>query len=396
MKPCDYTVTGTPGGPIWSTQVDPMQYTVGYPPNHQGLPSPQGYPPVMGVSQLAEQMEKSMTLTEEMVNSDHSYINDKSRMSPIVQRMAGPPGNGRGLPGPVYGFSMQPSMQPGMEQVIVSPTNGAPPLGGFFPGPEAEQHMGYHPQMGERQDNHQTLSHLLQHSHPGLLQPQAHHHHHQAMFQHTGNITPQPAQILGHSLSTTIFSPPPSAGPGPPTVFYSSSTGKPSITHGGSPAHAPVGSGLKFKKYASPQQLSRPDIPMTPQSPVTSHQSPVLLEQQQHTHGGGGGSPGVPTNNDIGMDMLGGSPHLLPPRLNQRGGGSGTRYQNQRHPSNRNAIKGDVYTGTGQVQGNAYPTQIRREPLLPTPSEMIKLDTGITGIAIEYCYMIPIIPFVCF
>ena len=383
MKPNDYAVTGSPAGPIWSTQIDPSQYTVGY-PHHQGIPSPQSYPAtVMGASQLAEQMEKGLTLSDELVNSDpahihsmndNAYMTDKSRMSPIVQRMPGPPGNGRGLPGPVYGYSMQ----PGMDQVIVSPTTGAPPPGSFFPGnmsSEVEQHMGYPPQLRERQDNHQTLSHL-QHSHPGLLQ--AAQGHPQGMYPHSGNITPQPAQILGHSLSTTIFSPPPSAGPGPPTVFYSPTTGKPSITHGGSPAHAPVGSGIKFKKYTSPVQLSRPDMPpLAPQSPVATHQNSVMLEQQ-HPHGVGGGSPVLSSNDqNIATDMLG-SPHQLPPRLNQRGGGSGTRYQNQRHPSNRNAIKGEIYT-TGGVQGPAYPTQIRREPLLPTPNEMIKLDTGITG-----------------
>ena len=41
-------------------------------------------------------------------------------------------------------------------------------------------------------------------------------------------------------------------------------------------------------------------------------------------------------------------------------------------------LKGEPYGGGGG-QGSPYSSQVRRELLLPTPSEMIKLDTGITG-----------------
>ena len=360
-----------------------------------------------GVSHLADQMEKNLAISDEFVASDpppphiHSvtdnpYITEKSRMSPVVQRILGHE-NGRGLPSPAYGYSIQ----PGMDQPIVSPTAGAPPPGSFLPGgmsAEGEQHLSYQSQLRERPEGHQILSHLQPHPHhphhPGLVQPQGHHP--QGMFSHSGNVTPQPVQILGHSLSTTIFSPPPSAGPGPPTMFYSPGTSK--LSHGGtSPAHAPVGSGVKFKKFNSPkQQLPRSEIPMGPQSPQATHQAPppmsmVEQQQQQRMHT----VPlAVVASNDQSIVVQDGmvSPQQLPPRLNQKGGGGGggTRYQNQRHPSNRNTLKGEGYVG-GSVQGPpTYPSQARREPLLPTPNEMIKLDTGITGKSLfslspDYC-----------
>ena len=390
VKPDDFPAVSPgsqPGpGPLWGSPVDHAQFSGGY-PNHQGLPSPQGYPSMMGgvASQLAEQMEKALTLNDELVSadpahlhsaSDASFVQEKSRMSPIVQRI---PGNGRGLPGG-YGYPIQ---QPGVDQVLVSPTTGAPPHGQFLPGApltEGDQHVNYGHHLRERQENHQTMPppppppHPLQHHphHPGMVQPQGHP---QGMYSHSaGNITPTPVQILGHSLSTSIFSPPPSAGPGPPTVFYNPGTGKPGMSHGGSPVHAPVGSGVKFKKYNSPKQLPRSDMGMAPQSPQATHPGPSIIDHQHHMV-----SPGV-TSSDQGMvsDILTQS-QQLPPRLNQRTGGGGTRYQNQRHPSNRTTpLKGEPYGGGGG-QGSPYSSQVRREPLLPTPSEMIKLDTGITG-----------------
>ncbi len=69
------------------------------------------------------------------------------------------------------------------------------------------------------------------------------------------------------------------------------------------------------------------------------------------------------------------------------------RYQNQRHPSNRVAVKGTTnHTGsTGPVTlGDHMPSQFiavsgtstsnKREPLLPTPpsTQMVKLDTNLT------------------
>ena len=63
----------------------------------------------------------------------------------------------------------------------------------------------------------------------------------------------------------------------------------------------------------------------------------------------------------------------LPPRFQQRSGGSTTRYQNQRHPSNRQSTKQVAMDATnltmttnhyGPLSTNAMP---KREPLLPTP-----------------------------
>lgn len=404
VKPDDYAVVAPPpsghpaaAGPLWSSQipVDHTQFTVGYQP--QGVHSPQSYTSMIDASQLANQMEKNLTLTSNEFVPNETTL-DKSRMSPVVQRH---PGSGRGLTNPTYGgYSMEP--------VMVSPTTGAPPPhgGGFIPGSDGEQHLGYStvpPQVRERQDIHHPLPY------PGMAPPQGHHP--QGMLPHSGNITPQPVQILGqlgHSLSTTIFSPPPSAGPGPPGMFYSQggSSGKPptTVVPHGSPAHAPVGSGVKFKKFNSPQQVPRSsDVPQSPQAAVV-HQTLSMTDHQQqpqqYVQSGSGTSPAAASGgntSDHSPDVL--SPgQQLPPRLNQRvpggggggatGSGGGTRYQNQRHPSNRNAVKGsgEVYNG---VQG--YPTTgVRREPLLPTPTEMIKLDTGITGIYMYihvYIYM---------
>ena len=38
-----------------------------------------------------------------------------------------------------------------------------------------------------------------------------------------------------------------------------------------------------------------------------------------------------------------------------------------------------------QLQQGQQPIQGKREPLLPTPNEMIKLDTGITGVCVCVC-----------
>ena len=63
----------------------------------------------------------------------------------------------------------------------------------------------------------------------------------------------------------------------------------------------------------------------------------------------------------------------LPPRFQQRSGGSTTRYQNQRHPSNRQNTKQVAMDATnvtmttnhyGPLSTSALP---KREPLLPTP-----------------------------
>lgn len=362
IKPEEYPlIPHTNTGPLWNPPIDPVHYT-GYQPHqiyHSGT--------VMGgVSHLAEQMEKNLSLNEVSehsllhsgITTDNGIMNDRSKMSPIVQRHVGR-GNGRGLPG-VYGYPVQ----PGMEPVLVSPTALAPPPGQFLPPgtipTDVDNRVSYPPtniQLHDGMDTHSTptMSHIPHH-HPamgGMMQPQA-------MFSHSGSLTHSPVQILGHSLSTSIFSPPPSAGP--PTLFISGS-GKPGISHG-SPAHAPVGSGAKLRRYSSPKQPPRSDMILTPQSPRSSH--PPSEHQLI-------GSTGMSIN-DPGVVIT--SSQQLPPRLVQRGTGGGNRYQNQRHPINRPTMKGEPYIGGNMT--HPY-TSGRREPLLPTPSEMIKLDTGITA-----------------
>ncbi|XP_065920505.1 cAMP-regulated phosphoprotein 21-like isoform X2 [Dysidea avara] len=62
----------------------------------------------------------------------------------------------------------------------------------------------------------------------------------------------------------------------------------------------------------------------------------------------------------------------LPPRFQQRTGGSATRYQNQRHPSNRQSTKQmnmDVATASLAMTNHYGPlSSLKREPLLPTPT----------------------------
>ena len=61
------------------------------------------------------------------------------------------------------------------------------------------------------------------------------------------------------------------------------------------------------------------------------------------------------------------------------------RYQNQRHPSNKLAPKGNIKQTTGgeHIPGQDNSTSsglTKREPLLPTPpsTQMVKLDTTLT------------------
>ena len=172
-------------------------------------------------------------------------------------------------------------------------------------------------------------------------------------------VTHSPVQILGHTLGTSLFSPPPSSTAHPGMFVNSPTTGGKVIGYStGSPAHAPVGSGLRFRRFESPQQGSHvgeagssavplahgqansaiSQVQFLPESPV-----PQQHQQQQHrktnngTNGGGHVIPG----------QSGFQPVQLPPRLasqqqaaaasmgpaGQRN--TGTRYQNQRHPANR-------------------------------------------------------------
>lgn len=162
-------------------------------------------------------------------------------------------------------------------------------------------------------------------------------------------VTHSPVQILGHTLGTSLFSPPPSST-AHHGMFVNSSTGGKMVGYPpGSPAHAPVGSGLRFRKYESPKQGGHvSEVSTTVPLPHTQaagglpqvqfmSENPVP-QQKQHPKGN--------NNSNSGGNSLSGStgfqPVQLPPRLASQQQSStppqrntGTRYQNQRHPANR-------------------------------------------------------------
>lgn len=289
------------------------------------------------VPQLADQMEKGLSLTEG--NMTDASDPDKMGMSPIGQQhqaMYGRSYTARGQMN-MYGYPHTGVVDP----VVVSPTTLVPPsqfihgppehIQGSLPPPNNISFLSNLPLHGREQPHPATPT-----LPPGVIQP-------------SGPSIQSPVQILGHSLSTSIFSPPPSAGP--PGLFMNpTGSGKPN-----SPGHSAVGSGVRFQRYDSPQQ-SRPDLALQTQQ--------VMHDSAQQSY----------KNSMVSLDSSG-VPQPLPPRLAQRG--SGTRYQNQRHPSNRLATKPEQQDQQQYTNNTRYPP--RKEPLLPTPSEMIKLDTGITG-----------------
>ena len=210
-------------------------------------------------------------------------------------------------------------------------------------------------------------------------------------------VTHSPVQILGHTLGTSLFSPPPSSTAHHGMFINSpSSAGKVLGYPSGSPAHAPVGSGLRFRRYESPKQGGHvSEIPVAPppqpqpggslsqvqfmpENPMPQH------KQQPKANGSNGGA------------ALSGSsgfqPVQLPPRLasqqqqqqqnqQQQQRNSGTRYQNQRHPANRVAQVNKVANpGIVAEPGQFLQLSGKKEPLLPTPptAQMVKLDTTLT------------------
>lgn len=368
MKSEDYS--GVPTNPIWSSQ--PVAMPTAVLPGQSGTTSQFIHPGNMmgGVTgQLAEQMEKSLTLSETGIDSSHSQHNDVDKMGvlPIGQRQGmyfhGGRVVGRGQTG-LYGYPH--NMIP--DQVVVSPTALVPPsqfIHGQLP-PDLQG--GQHPMPP---NNHPYPSNLPLHGGDTPQPPTPTLPPVPAGILQSGHGMQSPVQILGHTLSTSIFSPPPSAGP--PGLFMNpSNSGKPGVTPS-SPGHAAVGSGVRFQHYDSPKQ-ARAEIPV--QTQVNMGGGPP--------HDGGNGQQYA---NGLMMGENNGLSQPLPPRLAHRGSG-GTRYQNQRHPSNRSTIKSDQgqqqQYGGGPVnmsQSHHYTPPSRKEPLLPTPSEMIKLDTGITGMS---------------
>jgi hypothetical protein len=331
MKSEDYAAAGSP---LWSPQGIPLptMYSA-----HQQSSTPPQYNIV--ATQLVEQMEKNLTLSETVGGGDTNPEPDNTSVPPIGgQRqpmyMATGRSYGQGQLN-MYGY---PNVH--VDPMVVSPPALVQPTQ-FFHGP-IEHMQGSVPPPPHPPNSFSFSSNMPMHGrdqpHPGTptLPP--------------GVIQPtmqSPVQILGHTLSTSIFSPPPSSA-GPPGMF---------MGHAGrtsSPPHSAIGSGTRFQRFDSPKQ-TRVDVSLQNQMIETS-----------------------PSNGGV----LGGQP--LPPRLSQRGGtgGGGTRYQNQRHPSNRSMVKSDQQDQPSSLQQHvqySQPSVSRKEPLLPTPSEMIKLDTGITA-----------------
>ena len=231
---------------------------------------------------------------------------------------------------------------------------------------------------------------------PSLLQAQAQH---QGIFSPPSTTMTHSPQILGHSLGTSLFSPPPSSSAQHGAMFVNSptSTGKVVGFAPGTPAHPPVGSGTRFRRYESPKlggHISEVSNSIPPNSQpsgplVQNHNSPVM----QHK------GFGKPSTNGAGpiTGSSGFQPIQLPPRLAQQQQqqnqqrNPGTRYQNQRHPANRGGggEGGKVVSGT-MTLADHLPTPFvpmgggalsaKREALLPTPpsTHMVKLDTTLT------------------
>ena len=181
----------------------------------------------------------------------------------------------------------------------------------------------------------------------------------------TGGVTHSPVQILGHTLGTSLFSPPPSSTTHPGMFVNSPTTGAKVIGYPtGSPAaHAPVGSGLRFRRYESPKQgghgneaasLSHgqsrnsglSQVQFIPENPMPQQQPQQQPSQPPHKGNNGVNSGGNP----MATGPSGFQPVQLPPRLasQQQGAAAlsqrnaGTRYQNQRHPANRSSQGGKV------------------------------------------------------
>lgn len=231
--------------------------------------------------------------------------------------------------------------------------------------------------------------------HHGLIQAQQH----QGIFSPTTTgVTHSPVQIMGHTLGTSLFSPPPSSTT-PHGAFANSPTSTGKIFAPGAPTHPPVGSGPRFRRFDSPKQGvhigDMSTLPPHSQSPgpITqnhlSQESPVAqhkLFPKPATNGAGA----IPGSSSSPYQAL-----QLPPRLaqqqQQQQRNTGTRYQNQRHPANRSATA--MKSSSGVTLADLMPSQFvpgtmgssppfqKREPLLPTPpsAQMVKqLDTNIT------------------
>ena len=213
-------------------------------------------------------------------------------------------------------------------------------------------------------------------------------------------LTQSPVQILGHTLGTSLFSPPPSSGGGPHGMFINSPAANPpggkalgGMGAPGSPARTAVGSGARVRRYDSPKHSGGevlPPPPPTSSGAMTPTMSPVDGQQKQGSKLSANGTSPVLSG---GPSVGGFQSPQLPPRLiqqqqqQQQQRNTGTRYQNQRHPANRGMGAAVVVVGkpaaieTSPLQFSP-PGAVgsKKEPLLPTPpsSLKVKLDTNLT------------------
>ena len=258
-------------GALWNTQSPYANMSVGQAAAAQQYAAASSMMP-----QLAEQLEKGMVINDPAIAAAHKretmqnnmladmvasqgYMGDP-KMSPIGQpkhpfvptSIGGSRGrNGSGMvhgpmsPG-LYNY-ISPMMQPGMDPLAMSPTQIAPPSQ-YLP-----QHLppGFSPDQATvaamAAANHQ---HHLSYPHTALplhsqdltvtptpgtptlappMPPSLHHSQGsaQGLFSPPNSITHSPVQILGHTLSTSIFSPPPSAAPA--HGMFINNPGKPSL-----------------------------------------------------------------------------------------------------------------------------------------------------------------------
>lgn len=314
-------------------------------------------------------------------------------------------------------YKYLPMMQTGMDPVTMSPTQLAPPSHylppHLPPGITPDQamaaaalaaanqhHLPYHTALSMHSPDQLPASQTpgtptLSHQMPLPTQQAAA----QGLFTPPTSLAHSPVQILGHRLSTSIFSPPPSAAPAHMFMNPIGAVGaKPSPHSNHSPSHAPVGSGSRLGRYDT--SMGRSDMSF---AATAAHNAAVgnngrgvangsLLQQKQGVITGAHSS-----GSDLPEAINGGGLYhsqQLPPRLGPRAGGgaagggggvsgggavSGTRYQNQRHPSNRPMSKAESTTPYIPPRSGVVAGGKRKEPLLPTPNEMIKLDIGITG-----------------
>ena len=178
-------------------------------------------------------------------------------------------------------------------------------------------------------------------------------------------VTHSPVQILGHTLGTSLFSPPPSTTHHGMFVNSPSTVGKVIGYASGSPAHAPVGSGLRYRTYESPKQGNHisevssvpigqsttgglSQVQFLPENPVPQPQPKQHLKGNDGTNGGGNSLTGSSSFQPVQLPprLAGQQQASTPPQRN-----TGTRYQNQRHPTNRSAhqvnkVGQQVYTCT--------------------------------------------------